>query len=254
VDRTVSEVTKQVVALVAALKKANRDKREPKRREKLILQERIRRILYRRFRRQAARVREYFELVHPDRKASLPTEYLEDDQDQGVLIRLLIAAVNGGVELFAETVSIGYDWSAVNMDAAQWAAEYAGELIQGIDETTLQAVQQALEMFITTPGLTIGDVMNALPFGEDRAQRIAVTELTRSYAQGQLIAGEKLQKDYPDMKVTKTWFTNADDIVCDICGPLDGKEVDIDEPFDSDVEEPPAHPNCRCWIETRTRI
>lgn len=253
-DNTVIQVTKQVLETAMTLKAAGRDRREPKRREKMILQERIRRILQRRFKRQARKVRQYFEGMYPERKAIVPIGLLEDSEDEGVLIRLILNAVNGGVVQFSESVSIGYDWSSVNMDAAEWAASYAGELITGVDETTLEAVQKALELFITTPGMTIGDVMNALPFGEERALRIAVTEITRAYAQGQVIAGEALQREYPDVKVVKTWFTNADDLVCDICGPLDGAEAELEESFEGGIDEPPAHVNCRCWIQTRTRI
>ena len=61
--------------------------------------------------------------------------------------------------------------------------------------------------------------------------------------------------------------TAAEDAeVCDYCEPLDGKEIDIDDNFfdsgDSiagnngksmtadygDVDAPPLHPNCRCYI------
>ncbi len=47
------------------------------------------------------------------------------------------------------------------------------------------------------------------------------------------------------------WHTAEDELVCPICGPLDGRIVDAGESFGVDGEgEPiynePAHPNCRC--------
>jgi SPP1 gp7 family putative phage head morphogenesis protein len=83
---------------------------------------------------------------------------------------------------------------------------------------------------------------------------IAVTEITRAYAEGQRLAGEALRQEWPDARVTKTWFTNNDDRVCEICAPLDGKTVALDDEFGMDIQQPPAHVRCRCWIDTRTDI
>ena len=96
-----------------------------------------------------------------------------------------------------------------------------------------------------------------IAFGEQRAQMIAVTETTRAFAEGERQAGLELKEKYPDVPVVKTWMTNEDERVCPICGGLDGQEVAIDEAFEFEgVEypEPPAHPNCRCWMSSRTRI
>ena len=249
----VARVTLGIASLAEELKRAGRDRREPKRREKLVLEERIRRLLLKRFRRQRGKVEAYLQMMPQMKDYVLPND-LFDDEENGELIRLMLKGAAGGIEQFAETVTIGYDWSQVNMSAAEWAAAAVGELITAIDEVTRKAIQKAIELFITTPGMTIGDVMGAMPFGEERARTVAVTEITRAYAQGQLMAGEELRKAYPDVKVTKVWNTNADDFVCDICGPLDGEEVGIDEEFEGGISEPPAHVNCRCWMQTRTRI
>jgi hypothetical protein len=101
--------------------------------------------------------------------------------------------------------------------------------------------------------MTMGDVMDMLPFDERRGLLVATTEITRSYAQGQMMAGLALQEQWPGVRVVKRWYTNADDLVCEICGPLDGQAVDLDEMFDG-AGEPPAHPGCRCWMETSTEI
>jgi len=57
--------------------------------------------------------------------------------------------------------------------------------------------------------------------------------------------------------VIKQWWTNNDDRVCPICGPLHEEVVDIDENFVSlgvEYQQPPAHVFCRCWMNTTTRI
>jgi hypothetical protein len=36
------------------------------------------------------------------------------------------------------------------------------------------------------------------------------------------------------------WMTEQDDLVCPICEPMDGEEIDLGS-------GPPAHPGCRCY-------
>jgi len=103
--------------------------------------------------------------------------------------------------------------------------------------------------------MTIGDVMKQLPFDEKRAERVAITEVTRAYAAANKLAGEELAKEFPDLKVIKRWFTNNDGLVCTaICAPLNGKEVDLNAEFAPGISEPPGHPGCRCWSSVKTEL
>lgn len=179
----------------------------------------------------------------------------DDDEFTATLIRVITAGAYGGIRLFQEQVRIGFDYTMTNEKAAKWANQHSGELIKDIDKFSKEVVTRAIEDFINTPGMTMKDLENRLSGFGDRANRIAVTETTRAYAQGWRQAGHDLQKEYPDVKVVKTWFTNEDDIVCDICGPLSGTTIDIDEDFEgTDEGDPPAHVNCRCWINAGTDI
>jgi hypothetical protein len=45
------------------------------------------------------------------------------------------------------------------------------------------------------------------------------------------------------------WCTGEDDLVCPVCSELDGKVVGTGEVFAPDIDIPPAHVNCRCWIQ-----
>jgi len=44
------------------------------------------------------------------------------------------------------------------------------------------------------------------------------------------------------------WGTAEDEVVCPICGGLNGQVVGLDQPFNLDGDEYdfPAHPRCRC--------
>ena len=157
-----------------------------------------------------------------------------------------------------QQTSLGLDinYSHYNVRAAEWAFQNAGSTYPDLNQEQKEAIRQAVVDFIKEPGFTIGKVMKLLSkhFDEEKAELIATTEITRTYAHVAQIEGEKLKKEFPDVRVIKIWFTCNDDKVCDICAPLNGKEVDINKPFAKGVFIPPAHNGCRCWISSETRI
>jgi len=237
-----------------------RDKREPGRKEKEAAEVRLSLVIRRVFRKHAARLRQWLELYAPDAKGirtlpPLPADFWEwDEEDQLDFALSLQDARVKGADLLLENIAVGIDSTQINQRARTRAQRYAGQLIRDIDATTQQAVRDTIARFVETPGMTIGDVMSQLPFDERRALTVAVTEITRAFADGAKDAGEELKKKHPDIRIIKTWFTNEDDRVCPVCGPLNSKTVDFDSEFDTDLDAPPAHPNCRCWMQSSTDI
>jgi hypothetical protein len=241
-----------------------RDKREPGRKEKMEYEDRLQSIIVRHFGRQRRLVKDKLDtyaFVHG--KALPPGIDLEDIYKDDDLIAefmtLLQNALKHGITLFGANTALQIDWALTNTRAFEWAKEYTYDFVKGIEETTRKVLQSAISQFVDTPGMTIGDVMDMLPFDEVRAQQVAVTEITRAYSTANQLAGEDLKKEFPDVRVVKIWYTNNDDRVCDICGPLDGMEVEIDEFFTTSDDksigiDPPAHVNCRCWTETTTAL
>lgn len=236
-----------------------RDRREPGLREKAEGERRLEFILRRVFRKQSgileARIRERY----PELKADTLDDDLEwDDEDIADLVRALQEATRNGVALFGKRNPLQIDYTLTNAEAALAAREYAFGLIRDIQQTSIEVIRRVIAGFVLTPGATLQDVIDLLPFNEQRAQMIAVTEITRAYATGEIMAGQAVAREFPDVVVKKRWFTNNDDRVCTICGPLEGMEIDIDDGFTTDeigsegLDSPPAHPNCRCWIETYT--
>jgi SPP1 gp7 family putative phage head morphogenesis protein len=67
---------------------------------------------------------------------------------------------------------------------------------------------------------------------------IASTETTRIYAQANADAWESTE-----VVDEWEWMTAQDDLVCPVCGGLDGETFGI-----GDIDaRPPAHVSCRCW-------
>lgn len=184
-----------------------------------------------------------------------------EDELYDMLRRALLQSVDLGVSAAVsqlETVGIGFDWTLANEEARAWANRYVGELISGIDATTLSRVRSAVEEWIVN-----GEPLDALiedlapVFGAQRAELIASTEVTRAYAEANRQAYRQAGMRYV------RWNTANDERVCPVCGPLNGRVIGIDARFDDalsdDVRDqfrnlrfeiPPAHPRCRCWLTT----
>lgn len=234
-----------------------RDKREPDRAKKEKITDRIATLFYQRWQKHIDIITQKARYMKPLRIKSILDEidiYDDDNKFEIELAQLLAELARLGITRFSTDAEIDIAWELTNEKAAKWALAYSGKFIKGIDETSLGIVRSVIRDFVNTPGMTIGDIINRLPYDRERALRIAITEVTRAYAEGQKIAGEDLKKAYPDVEIIKTWFTNNDDKVCDICGPNNGAEVSIDDVFPSGDDMPPAHVNCRCWTSSRTQI
>lgn len=168
----------------------------------------------------------------------------EAEQLRELLVPLITAAATNGAESalrdLAVQAGVAIDLDIVNTDAATWATKYAAQLAKGITETTRTQVGEAIGDWIES-----GKPLDALTadlsslFSADRAEMIAITEVTRSYASGNQLAWQE-----SGLVDGIRWMTVNDDLVCEICGPRDGQEL----PIDSD-DLPPAHVRCRCYTQ-----
>lgn len=83
-----------------------------------------------------------------------------------------------------------------------------------------------------------------------RAESIARTE-TLAAANAGVQQGylQAVEQDLLNPDAQRTWIVTPDDILCEDCADLDGVEVGLQEEWDyadGPVENPPAHPRCRC--------
>ena len=188
---------------------------------------------------------------------------LESQPAVDAIARTLYDAAGAGVNMALdelERIGIGFDYTLVNTRAQEWARQYSYELIQGINDTTKQAVAQAVERWYGN-----GEPLSALiddlqpAFSKKRAKLIAATETTRASSQGNLLGYRE------SGVVTGLVFKTArDERVCAFCGGLDGKIVSIEGGSFYDelppqlqaklkrrFDVPPVHPNCRCRISAQ---
>ena len=174
-----------------------------------------------------------------------------------ILFPLIRRATTQGAEngLAALQVDLDISWDLVNEGARQWAEAYTYELVTGITETSRAALQEAVSEWISS-GKPLDELIRALDesglWGPVRSEMIAVTEVTRSFAEGNLIGWRE-----SGVVDGKRWATAADDKVCPICNGVTGfggTEASLDGTFTSrdgvhEAQAPPAHIRCRCWLK-----
>lgn len=139
-----------------------------------------------------------------------------------------------------------FDWQLANDAAAEWAVQYGRTLAGELLKTTNQRIQGEVSRWIQNSepiGNLIDRIRGGFLYSESRADAIAVTEVTRAFARGNQEAWRAA-----GIIEGNRWNTNADELVCPICQPLNGRAVRIGESFDLGITGPPAHVRCRCWL------
>jgi SPP1 gp7 family putative phage head morphogenesis protein len=164
--------------------------------------------------------------------------------------RMLVDGVDLGVQTAVtqfENVGYSFAYDLANVAARDWARQYAGELVDQIDDTTKNVVRESLARWIENKEplqKLIDDISPA--FGPERAERIAATEVTRSYLEGS-------KRTYEESGVVEEWEfrSSNDERTCGLCGPLHEERAPMGEgwvhPEDGETYEIPVHTNCRCW-------
>jgi SPP1 gp7 family putative phage head morphogenesis protein len=178
----------------------------------------------------------------------------EDDILWKLLLKRLLASALSGAMIALDglmEMGIGVEWALVNQAAVQWASKYSYQLARSINDTSQKFLQSAIPEWINS-GSPLDVLIEQLTptFGEVRANLIGVTEVTRSYAEGNLITWKE-----SGVVSGSRWMTGEDELVCPLCEPLAGTISGIDENgFTTEeggegVTAPPLHPGCRCYLQ-----
>lgn len=180
----------------------------------------------------------------------------------GTLRRVLIAGgqVAAGTLQTAENfraakrsdkTKVDFAFDADNQAAVDWADRHAAELIDGITETSREAINNAI-----ADALETGDLADALDeilaaVGDAyRAALIARHETMLAVSEGQRQAwGQAVEDGWLTGDEERQWIATGDAKVCPVCDALDGQTAPLGGSYESDGESydgPPAHVSCRC--------
>lgn len=191
---------------------------------------------------------------------------------------VLLGAQVGGAQVewllgVRKATILGVDWDLINQDALAWVLSNPSQLGQGFGDGYANAVLAAMNTTSETQlntligewirnGLTYNSLIDQLErtvFSRQRAQMVAVTEITRSYAVGNQVAWRR-SGIIKEMR----WRTANDERTCPVCSALNGTVVSIDGDFSGALPDeqsqargtfmlPPAHVRCRCIITPYVR-
>ena len=120
------------------------------------------------------------------------------------------------------------------------------EVTRAMSQTTLQRAKTIVRNG-RAEGLTVGQLTSALrttlvAYGRPRAEMVARSATIWNYNEG-------AQESYKESGVAvKEWMVTADDVLCDECAAMDGKQELIGGAFEGGIEHPPLHPSCRCAL------
>jgi HK97 family phage portal protein len=161
-----------------------------------------------------------------------------------VMITELQTTMSGRVDRLGTQFGIGVDPADEGVIIQDWLSDYMPSFNREIDSTTRKVLERAIATYRTTPGMTIQDLAKLIApaSGKARASSIAITETTRAASQATVEYQKYLGAR--GVLMERVWNTDADDLVCPICAPLNGKNEDFwitDYPLG-----PPAHVRCRC--------
>ena len=195
--------------------------------------------------------------------ADLPGEYWDDYTARlSQAIRdPLMGSYTDSADGLLSTLGIGVDWTLINQDAIDYITNYMYGMVGGITERTAKVIRKALAAYYRD-GLTLDELATMIgkSFSASRAEAIAVTEITRSSAEGEMSAVKHIMAN--GVVMVATWMTTNDDLVCPLCGPLNGLDADS---YTADgrpswihpngsygiIGLPPAHVRCRCAVQWR---
>lgn len=173
--------------------------------------------------------------------------------------------------------SVLVDWDVFNEDALAWLDMYLGggpvaglttesayAWAWSLNDATRRGVVREIDRWVRA-GAPLPELeRRLLPFFDARrARRVAVTEVTRVYASGNVMAWKS-----SGVVGGKRWQTARDENVCPICSKLHSKLTELDRGWEFSalmleadpalkralrapmtVIVPPAHVMCRCWLQ-----
>lgn len=171
-----------------------------------------------------------------------------------LLLKIHIAGAVAGEALLPANLRVLVNWDVINTNAIDWLYKYRLGNIGGIMSTTRDRAIKAIDDWIRS-GEPLPNLEARLRrwFDDKRASRIAVTEVTNIYSQGNLTSWKST-----NMIGGKKWNTARDELVCELCGPLDQFVVPVDSGFSvvdgkpvedpEGVDGPAIHVGDRCWL------
>ena len=141
---------------------------------------------------------------------------------------------------------LAFTFDSASDEAIAWADRHAAELIDGITETSREAINNAIAEALEHGTDPYEEILEAVG-DEARARLIAHHEVMTAVHEGQREAWRQATDEgLLSEGLKRTWIATPDGKLCAICEGLDGKTADLDGEYEGGIDGPPAHVACRC--------
>lgn len=172
-----------------------------------------------------------------------------------LMLRILFNGAQSGAAAMPAGMDVLVNWDWFNDAAIRFLDTWRGGTFAEMNNyTRTRTIKTISEWIQSGDALPVLEERLAPLFGSSRARRIAATEVTRAYGEGNVLAWQS-----SGVVSGKRWMTARDERVCPICGPLHNKVVSLSGGWTMDaggqivegfgLTSPPAHVNCRCWLQ-----
>lgn len=180
--------------------------------------------------------------------------------DNRAVNRVILRACDAAINTIGKGL-YGLEFSLQDIGAMKFAADRAAYLVDEVDRATKAEIKAIIERGLSDgwsydrtakaiiarfPSYAVGRPQAHIA---SRAHLISVTENAFAYEQSHLAMARDLVA--AGIPMVKAWETSVDERDCDDCQSNAGDgPIAIDASFETGDEAPPAHPACRCWMET----
>ena len=134
-----------------------------------------------------------------------------------------------------------------NKELLHYFDDHSRLILNSVDDYTKKwvaaKIQDGVDQGLGPSGIVDSLIKDGGEISKVRAERIVLTETASAMTRVELAASKRYGIE------TKVWHTSLDERTCHICLPLEEEEVGIDDLFPGELEGPPAHVRCRCFLE-----
>lgn len=164
---------------------------------------------------------------------------------------LAIAAVIAGAVRGEGLLPLGIqqfvNYETFNLAAMSYLRRYQLTNVAQIAENTRKRLVPLLDQWLRSgEPLPVLEAQLATFLGSKRAGQVAVTEVTRLFADGNLMLWRST-----GVVTSKVWRTANDELVCPLCGPLEGVTVEMEADFTQDAATVGSSPQMKALLGAR---
>lgn len=182
---------------------------------------------------------------------------------EDICIEVVLSGGAMGADMLSPELGILVDWNYFNEEALKFVDLYLSptrrrgvvgsgifDWVNTLTDTTRDATLNEIKLWARSgEPLPILEQRLAPWFGETRAHRVAVTEVTRVYSEGNLMVWQSTPA------VTgKRWMTAVDERVCPVCGSLHNTITEIDGTWNFTDEMLEANPEVKQLLKSPTAL